>query len=222
MNNTSALLVGGSGLIGGHCLDLLLGSERYEQVILIGRRPLGRSHPKLREQVVNFDEIAALPETRRATDIFCCLGTTIKVAGSPEAFRRVDYHYPLELAKWGARHGAQQFLLVSALGANAESTIFYNRVKGELEAALAALSFPGLHFFRPSLLLGERQESRPGEKVGQLLMGLLNGLFLGPLRKYRAIPAATVATAMVRVAQMGQGGVNIYESDRIQAIADQA
>ena len=161
--NKTALIAGASGLTGGYLLNLLLESPEYSSVIAYVRKSSGLTHPKLKEIVVDWE---TLQEPVAAEDIFCCLGTTIKKAGSQEAFRRVDYNYPLQLAQLQYRGGSQQFLLVSAMGADAKSSIFYSRVKGELENALQSIGYKSLHIFRPSFIAGPRKESRTGEKIG--------------------------------------------------------
>jgi uncharacterized protein YbjT (DUF2867 family) len=219
MATRTALLLGASGLIGGHCLDLLLADEFYSRVVAPGRRPLARAHAKLTQHAVNFDDLAAHAALLRADDVFCCLGTTIKRAGSQEAFRKVDFTYPAECARLARREGAQQFLLVSSLGANARSAVFYSRVKGEVEAAIAAVGFEAVQIFRPSLLTGERAERRTGEVVAGKFADVFSFAFAGPLRKYRPIAARAVAAAMVNLAKRRPPGVNIYESDRIRELA---
>jgi uncharacterized protein YbjT (DUF2867 family) len=144
--------------------------------------------------------------------VFCALGTTIRKAGSEAAFRAVDYDYPLVVAREALARGARRYVLVSAVGANPKSQIFYNRVKGELEQALASLPFPGgLRVLRPSVLLGERTESRPGEQIAATLMRATGGLFVGALQKYRAIKAIDVARAMITAAESDSDGVLLYE-----------
>jgi uncharacterized protein YbjT (DUF2867 family) len=215
----TALLAGATGLVGGHCLELLLEDDAWEQVVVLGRREIGATHPKLLQRVVDFDRLAELGDVPRVDDVFCCLGTTMKHAGSEEAFRRVDFTYVHELARLASRQRAGQFLLVSALGANSRSRVFYYRVKGEVEGAVRKLPFDGVHIFRPSLLLGERRESRPVERLAILAGRALGFLFVGPLARYRPIEARAVAAAMVRVAKDAARGVHVYESDRIRALA---
>jgi uncharacterized protein YbjT (DUF2867 family) len=215
----TALLAGATGLVGSHCLELLLHDDAYGQVTVLGRRKLGTTHRKLVQRVVDFDRLAELGDVPRVDDVFCCLGTTMKQAGSEEAFRRVDFTYVYELARLASRHRAGQFLLVSALGANRQSRVFYNRVKGEVEEAVRKLPFDGVHIFRPSLLLGDRRESRPGERLAILAGRALGFVFVGPLGKYRPIAARAVAAAMVRIAKEAARGVHVYESDRIRALA---
>jgi uncharacterized protein YbjT (DUF2867 family) len=215
----TALLAGATGLVGGHCLELLLHDDAYGQVTVLGRRELGTTHRKLVQRVVDFDRLAEFGDIPRVDDVFCCLGTTMRQAGSEEAFRRVDFTYVYELARLASRHRAGQFLLVSALGANRQSRVFYNRVKGEVEEAVRKLPFDGVHIFRPSLLLGDRRESRPGERLAILAGRALGFVFVGPLGRYRPIAARAVAAAMVRIAKEAARGVHVYESDRIRALA---
>jgi uncharacterized protein YbjT (DUF2867 family) len=219
-NARTALLLGATGgLVGGHCLELLLGDEAYERVVTLGRRKLALEHPKLAQHVIDFERLHAHADLMSAQDVFCCLGTTIKQAGSQEAFYKVDFTYPHEVARLSQEQGAEQFLLVSALGADARSRIFYNRVKGETEEAIGRLAFDGVQIFRPSLLLGERAEFRLGERVAEKLSRIFSFLFLGSLQKYRPVHARTVAAAMVAAARRRPRGVNVFESDEIRAMS---
>jgi uncharacterized protein YbjT (DUF2867 family) len=207
----NALIVGASGLVGSFLLERLLASRTYAQVTAWGRHDLRKDDPKLKTEIVDF---ARLFERRvQADDVFCCIGSTIRQAGSQDAFRRVDLDIPVALARAAARDGAQRFLVVSALGANARSRVFYNRVKGEMEAAVLASGVPKVYVFRPSLLAGPRREFRLGERAGLALAKLLGPL----LGKYRPVHADAVAAAMLRAAEDDlQAG--IYESARIRAM----
>lgn len=219
MNNRTALLLGATGLVGGHCLDLLLNDETYEKVVTLGRKKIERENPKLIQHIIDFDNLEEHAHLFQVQDVFCCLGTTIKTAGSQEAFRKVDFTYPVEAARLASQNGAEQFLIVTASGANAKSFIFYNRVKGETEEAIKSFSFKSIQIFRPSLLLGNRKEYRAGERVGEKILKAFKFLLIGGLRKYRAIQASEVARAMVRMAKAVPHGVHVYESDRIKEIA---
>jgi uncharacterized protein YbjT (DUF2867 family) len=212
----TALLLGATGLVGGELLTLLLADPEYGRVTVLVRRNLPRMHAKLVQRVVDFKDLSKAADAYKVDDVFCCLGTTIKKAGSQEAFRVVDYEYPLESAKLAARQGAGQYLLITALGADAKSSVFYNRVKGEVEDAVGKLPLKSLHIFRPSLLLGDRQESRTGEKLATAVMKPLGFLLVGPLKKYRGIQASTVAQAMLRTAKRNVAGRHAYNSDVIQ------
>jgi uncharacterized protein YbjT (DUF2867 family) len=215
----AAVLLGATGLVGGHCLELLLGDAEYGRVVVLGRRASGRAHPRLDERVGDVERL--LDEHASGfggADVFCCVGTTIRAAGSQEAFRRVDHDLPVHAARVASGAGARHFLLVSAAGADAGSRVFYNRVKGETEAAVAALPFAGVALLRPSLLLGNRAERRPAEALAQKVAPLLSPLLRGGLRKYRAIHAATVAAALVRLAKEGVRGTVVVESDQIERL----
>lgn len=214
----TALIAGASGLVGGHCLGLLLKSERYSQVVSVGRRELPLIHPKLEQKIVDFDRLKSYAAELAADDVFCCLGTTIKKAGSQEAFYKVDYTYVVQLAEVAAGKGAAQFLVVSAMGADAGSMIFYNKVKGRMERDVQQQDFRAVHVFRPSLLLGEREEQRTGEELAAKIMTPLRALMVGPLRKYKPIEAETVARAMLYAAAQDQKGAFVHPSDDIAAL----
>ena len=213
----TALIAGASGLVGGFLLRQLLEMPEYGRVVSLGRRTIDLVHPKLVQVTVDFAALEKVTADLRCDDAYCCLGTTIKQAGSPENFRAVDHVAVLAVAWAARRNGAERFFVVSALGANAQSRVFYNRVKGETEEALEVLDFPTLGIFRPSLLLGPRAEKRLGERIGAVLMWLAEPLLLGSLRQDRAIQAEVVARAMTRCSfgRPGQG-VLIFPSDEIQ------
>jgi uncharacterized protein YbjT (DUF2867 family) len=218
----TAVVLGATGLVGRHLLDQLLGDDAWQRVTVVARRPSGRTHPKLAERIVDFERLDGAADAFAADDAFCCLGTTIRQAGSQEAFSRIDHDYVVTSAKLARRMGARRFLLVTALGADPDSRIFYNRVKGEAERDVTALGFDGVALLRPSLLLGDRADRRIAETIGQKVAPLLSPLMVGPLRKYRALPGAAVARAMVRLAKEGFTGVRIVESDEIARLASGA
>jgi uncharacterized protein YbjT (DUF2867 family) len=204
----SASLLGATGLVGSHCLDLLLEDSRYDRIRVVSRRSIVRRHPRLEAIIVDFERLGERPELFAVDDVFCCLGTTMARAGSEEAFRRVDRDYPVLAAELAAAQHADQFLIVSALGADPHSRIFYNRVKGEAEAAVKRLPFGAVWILRPSLLLGERAEMRIGERMAVAVARPLAPLMVGPLRRYRPLDARDVALAMIHLAhQHGTGGV---------------
>lgn len=194
------LLLGASGLTGGFVLNELLARDEVESVVVPVRKPLATIHGKLHQQDMDFDRMEDHAGLFEVDAIICCLGTTIKKAGSQEQFRRVDYGYCLKAAELGRTAGARAFILMSAIGSSSASTIFYNRVKGELENSVKDLAYPYLSIYHPSLLLGDRPESRLGESIGAKAMPMINRALLGPLEKYRAIEAKTVAVAMVNEA----------------------
>ena len=215
----TALLLGATGLVGRHCLDRLLETDTYGVVVTLGRRALERAHPRLAHHIVDFDRLDEHAALLAADDVFCCLGTTIKQAGSDDAFRRVDFTYVVEAARLARAQGATQFLLVSALGADSRSRLFYPRIKGEAEDAVRALGFERVALVRPSLLLGERATPRTGERVAERVLGFFSFALRGPLAKYRPIAAETVARALVNIAIARPGGVRVYEPAAIRAAA---
>ncbi|MEO8386128.1 MAG: NAD(P)H-binding protein [Betaproteobacteria bacterium] len=207
-----ALVAGATGLTGKHLLELLLADTRYARVHALVRKAALPSHPKLSEHVIDFAALGKLP---KADEAFCCLGTTIKKAGSQAQFRKVDFDCVVNFASAAKAAGANRFLVVSALGANAKSAVFYNRVKGEMEAALSAMNFESLHIFRPSLLLGERAEARVGERLGIAVFTALAPLMIGPARRVRPVEAKAVAQGMMVAANADGLGIWVTESDEI-------
>jgi uncharacterized protein YbjT (DUF2867 family) len=190
-------------------------------VIALGRRPLELVHPKLVQVAADFAALEKVTADLSCTDAFCCLGATIRAAGSRKNFRAVDHTAVLALAWAAQRNGAQRFFFISSLGADASSRFFYNHVKGETEEALEVIGFQTLGIFRPSLLLGPRPEFRLGERLSAVLLWLAEPLLLGRLRQYRAIPAEVVARAMLRCSFGRQGqGVLIFRSDEIQDLGE--
>lgn len=194
MAQRTAVIIGATGLVGSRLLSLLLEDTEYLEIHAFVRRALPE-HPKLRQSVMDLTglEAAHFPQ---ADAVFCCLGTTLRRAGSREAFRKVDFDATLAAARRARAAGCRIFLLVTAQGANPNSRIFYNRVKGEIEKAVRELSFPSLVILRPGLLLGERDESRPLEALAQAVLGTLKPLLIGPLSVARPIAGDTVARAM--------------------------
>lgn len=214
-NDKIALIAGASGLVGSELFHILLESSYYTRVKVVVRKQLDAQHPKLEQVVADFDHLEQWREHLFANDVYCCLGTTIKKAGSQEAFRKVDYEYPVKLALLAKEQGADRFLIVSALGANPDSRIFYSRTKGQLEEQLKKAGLSALHIFQPSLLMGERAEFRLGEKLAAFLSPVYSPLMVGKLRKYKPVSGRRVAYAMHNAAQSALSGVFIYPSDKI-------
>ena len=211
----TALIAGSTGLIGHHLLQLLLESDRYNLVKAITRKPLEIQHPKLDNIVIDFSTLAKQNTPLGADDVFCCLGTTMKQAGSKAAFKMVDHDYPVALAMICKTHGAKQYLLVSALGANKKSSIYYNHIKGEVEEAIGALGYERYHIFRPSLLMGDRTAKRPGEDAAKLFYSIFG--FLIPA-KFKGIQGKKVAQAMLHFSSSLEKGKFIHESNALQLL----
>ncbi|MEN7546391.1 oxidoreductase [Rapidithrix thailandica] len=209
-----ALVAGATGLIGHTLVKALLKQESYRQVIALVRRPLGIENDKLKEINVDFDTLGNLPPEVIVDTAFCCLGTTMKKAGSKEKFYKVDCTYVQYFAEYALRAGAKHFHLVSALGSNKTSMFFYNRVKGEAEEFVRKMPFDKILIYRPSLLLGERQEARLGEGFAKMFNQLFS--FLIPLR-YRGIHADTVVAAMLQSEKVAFGPtLQLLESEELQ------
>ncbi|MCU0454446.1 MAG: NAD(P)H-binding protein [Bacteroidetes bacterium] len=206
--------------MGSHLLTLLLESPHYALIRSLVRRPSGRVHPKLKEHVVDFDRLGDSGDAVQGNDVFCCLGTTIKVAGSPEAFRKVDLSYVVDAADTAHRNGASRFFVVSSIGASTRSSSFYLRVKGEMEETLARIPYAAVGIVRPSLLLGERKEHRLGERIGAVGMRVASVAMVGRLRRLRPIQAADVAAGMLFLSRTNFTGVRVVESDEIQRMSD--
>lgn len=215
----TAIVAGATGLVGRAVVDCLLDSPRYHKVIALTRRPLKIEHPKFTNMVVDFNDLSNSLALVQPDDVFCCLGTTMAKAGTKEKFLEVDFAYPVALAKATVSLGAKQYLLVSAMGANMESSIFYNRVKGQVEEAITAEPFLAVHIFRPSLLIGPREEKRSGEEAAKMLYKFVG--FLTPA-KYKPIEGRTVARAMVEIAGREQEGVVVHESKEMQTFAERS
>ncbi|HEX2865826.1 MAG TPA: NAD(P)H-binding protein [Ignavibacteriales bacterium] len=206
--NIRVLLAGATGLVGSECLRMLLHDPFIAQVNAMVRNPIGTASPKLKEFVVNFDEMELYPDIFKVRAIICTLGTTIKKAGSKANFQKVDYHYPLRIAKMGLQQGASHYVLVSSLNADPRSRTFYLRTKGELEEALKALGYKQLTILRPSLLLGKRKEFRLGEEIAKSFAFLIPG-------KYRPNPAEKVASAILNAVKYPPPKIRYISSTEI-------
>ncbi len=220
MSQPHALIAGATGLIGNELLQLLIRGRHYQKISVLSRREIETSSKRVATVITDYSRLSDKDVSNDVTDVFCCLGTTMKKAGSKETFREVDYDYPLKIARIARQRGAQKYLLVSAMGASAKSPIFYNQVKGEIEQAIIELEYPTFHIFRPSLLMGNRSEQRTGEKIAQIVMGGIAPVMVGSLRKYRPIEGKDVAAAMYRMAKKELTGRYVFESDKIQVLAD--
>ncbi len=216
----TALIIGSTGLIGSQLLELLLESPIYEKVTVFVKRDNGIQHPKLTQHIIDFDKPETYKELVIGDDFFCTIGTTIKNAGSQDAFRKVDFEYPKVFATIALENNVKQFLLISSLDALSTSTNFYLKTKGKIENFLKKCSFESAIVLRPSLLLGKRKEFRLGEKMAAFFIKLFSFLLIGNLKKYKAIESKDVAKAMFHIAQQNYKGFHIIESDEIQQIAN--
>lgn len=210
-----ALVIGATGLIGRHLVFELLKSSAYEKVVVLVRKDMVIKHVKLEQIIIDFDLLSDAQKYMDVDDVFCCLGSTSAKTPEHADYKKVDYDYPLNTAKLALAKGAKQFLLVSAMGANISSKIFYIRTKGEIEASISDLNYPSFQIFRPAQLLGSRNEYRPLESITQSVFKVINPLFMGPLRAYKAIEGTTVARALVKAATQNNPGKTIWLNPQI-------
>jgi uncharacterized protein YbjT (DUF2867 family) len=214
-----AIIAGASGLIGSNLLEILLNEPAYDEVIILVRKSTGIKNKKLTEIVLDFDKLSDYKSEIIGHAIFCCLGTTNNKTPEKALYRKIDHDYPLTLAKIAYENGVEQYHLVSSLGADSSSSIFYQKLKGETEEDTKALGLKTLHIYQPSLLTGDRKEFRLTEKIVTGLFYLIDSLLVGGLKKYRSIPAKTVAMAMYKQSINKNEGIFIHPSDNIQEIA---
>jgi uncharacterized protein YbjT (DUF2867 family) len=219
INQMKAIVLGGTGLIGGELIQQLINENNYAEIHIIGRRPTDHKSSKIFFHQVNMNEISNYADLFNVDSVFCCLGTTIKTAGSQEAFRQVDYEMVVNSAK-AVEGKAKQFLMVSSVGANSKSGNFYLRTKGETEDAIMQLNIPNVTIVRPSMLFGNRKEKRIGEKIGIVFMKMFEPVMLGGLKKYRGIEASKVAGAMIKLSLDVNSGKRIYESQHLEAMSN--
>ncbi|HEV7977655.1 hypothetical protein [Amycolatopsis sp.] len=215
----TALLLGGTGLVGGHCLNQLVADNRYSRVTVLTRRPLSgvdESAGRLDVRVVDFDRLAEQWEFT-ATDVYCCLGTTMN--SSREEFQRVDHDYPVEAARLANGAGAQRLAIVSAVGANPRSRISLLRVKGETERDVSALGYGGVEIFQPGTLLGDRAKRRSGQGIANAVGPVAARVMAGPLRRFRPVGSEVVARAMITALQLDRPGVHVHTNKEILALA---
>lgn len=210
-----ALVTGATGLTGKYLLRMLYQTKKYSKIIVFTRKPLDIIFENLEEIIVDFDE---LPNNVFANDIYCCLGTTIKNAGTKEAFRKVDYEYVVNLANKMKDAGAENFAVISAMGASKKSLFFYSRVKGEMEETVSKIGFNATYIFRPSLIAGTRKEKRNGEKLAIQIFAAVNPLLIGPLAKYQSVSPQAIAKAMIVKMIESEKGFHIIKSDEIKNI----
>ncbi|MEO6799744.1 MAG: NAD-dependent epimerase/dehydratase family protein [Rhodanobacter sp.] len=214
-----ALLFGATGFIGSQLLSMLLASADYDGVTIVVRRDPGVAHAKLVTLVADLDSLPALAERIEADDVFIALGTTKAKVPDEAAYYRVDHDYPVRAAAVAQGRGATGVFLVSAVGANAGSSVFYLRTKGDTERDVIALGITRTHIFRPSQLLGQREEKRPLERFIVAVWPVIDWLLVGSVRKYRGITGADVARAMLRAAKDGATGVRIHDWADMKALA---
>jgi uncharacterized protein YbjT (DUF2867 family) len=211
----TAIVAGATGLVGEQLLNQLLSDKDYRKVIAIGRKPLEIAHEKLEQRIIDFGQLPEAISGLKADHGFCCLGTTIRTAGTKEKQYVIDHDYVVAFAKGCHSAGVLQFAVVSSIGAKATSSNFYLRTKGEMERDLQNIPFKGIYILQPSFLLGKRKEFRAGEKIAISVMKALNPLMIGGLTKYRGVEAARVAACMIRVVKADKSSFRRISSNEI-------
>ena len=211
----TAIISGATGLIGSELLKQLLQDSYYNKVIAVVRRPLDIENEKLVQKVIDFEELTSALKDIKADHGYCCLGTTIKTAGSKERQFRIDHDYVVMFAEACINAGVNRFSVISSIGSDKNSRNFYLRTKGQMEEGVKKNAFEGLFILRPSFLLGKRKEFRFGEKIGKVFISVSQPFMFGRLRKYRGIKASEVAKGMIRMLKSELKGTMIIESDRI-------
>jgi uncharacterized protein YbjT (DUF2867 family) len=214
-----AIMAGAGGLVGSSLLEILLHEPGYDEVLILVRKESPLKHNKLKQLSVDFNKLDEYSGVITGDVIFCCLGSTKKKTPNLDDYKKVDHDYPVKLAQIALKNKIDQFHLVSAIGANANSSNFYTKMKGETEEDIIKVGLPVLQIYRPSLLTGDRKENRPLEIFFTGLMKILNPLLISNLKKYRSIPAKTVAGAMYKQSLKNEPGVHIYSSDKITELS---
>ena len=214
-----AIIAGASGLIGSKLLTILLQKPDYDEVLILVRKELPLSHKKLVQLVIDFEKLEHYKKAITGHALFCCLGTTKKKTPDLSIYRKIDHDYPLQLAQLANQNNIGHYHLVSSLGADSKSSAYYTRIKGETEDDIRQVGIKSLYIYRPSILTGDRNEYRPAEKIAVFIMKLINPLLMGGLKKYRSIPAQTVAMAMYNESLKNEEGVFIHPSYKIKLLA---
>ncbi|PKD21536.1 nucleoside-diphosphate sugar epimerase [Salegentibacter salinarum] len=215
----TAIILGATGLTGGMLLEQLLEDDRYEKIKLFSRNSVEKNHPKIEEHLIDLFKLEEQKDKFTGDEVFCCVGTTKKKTPDQKTYTKVDHGIPVTAAKLCKANNINTFLVVSALGANPESRVFYNRTKGKMEKEVLAQEIKNTYILQPSLITGERKESRTFEKIGKVMLNFINPFFLGTLRKYKSISAESIARAMVAIANKPELDVVRIPSDEIKNIA---
>jgi uncharacterized protein YbjT (DUF2867 family) len=215
---SSIIIIGASGLIGKQVLRQSLENPEIRHVIILVRKPFNLKHPKLNEIITDFKDLTELESSIKGDALICCLGTTRKKSPNLEDYKKIDFDLTVNLARIAKQQNVEQIHLISAVGADSESKIFYNRLKGEIEEAIIKLDFSRTFIYRPSLLIGKRNEFRFGELIAQKLMPIIDILLVGSLKKYHSIPANEIAKAVIKSIFIKGQKVQILEFKELQLL----
>ncbi len=214
----TAIVLGATGLTGRHLVEELLKNRNYTKITLFSRSKFGKEHPKLEERLIDVLKLEDYKDDFDAHDIFCCVGTTKAKTPDKSLYRKIDYGIPVTAAQLAEKNGAECFVVISAMGADANSSIFYNRTKGEMEQDVMEKNIPNIYIFRPALIVGDREEKRFFEKVATHAFKLINFILVGNLKKYRSVKSENIAKAMMHVSNFWYSD-SIIKSDKINQLA---
>lgn len=213
-----AIILGSSGLTGSLLLNQVLNDERYSEVVLISRKGSGVQHPKVTEHIVNLFNLDQCGDLFKADHIFCCIGTTKKKTPDRSQYRKIDFGIPVNAAKLAKQNGISSFAVISSIGADASSSIFYSKTKGEMENGVLSAGIPNTVIVRPSFITGQRKEQRTLEKIGIILFKAFQFILVGPFRRYRAIEANDIAFSMIFLTN-NPSDQQIFESNELETIS---
>ncbi len=214
----TAIVLGATGLTGGHLVEELLKNDNYSKVKLFSRKSINKNHPKIEEHLIDLFKLKEYTEDFKAHDVFCCIGTTKAKTPNKDIYKNIDYGIPVNAAKLSAKNGIECFTVISAIGADANSNIFYNRTKGEMEQDVLEKNIPNIYIIRPALIVGNRKEKRLFEKLATQAFKMFNLILIGNLKKYRSVKSENIAKAMMQVANFWYSA-NIIKSDKINELA---
>lgn len=213
-----AIIAGASGLIGSNLLTILLQQQQYSEVVVLVRKALPIRHPKLVQLIINFDDLDKYANAINGHALFSCLGTTRSQTPDTDEYRKIDHDYPVKLAQLAKNGGVKHFHFISAIGADRSSANSYLKLKGEVEHDIEMIGIPVLHIYRPAILNGERNTSRPAEKIFNFIFDIVNPLLIGGLKKYQSIKAPVLAWAMYKKSLDDTEGTFIHTTDKIKQI----
>lgn len=211
----NALVAGATGLVGGELISLLIRKDYYNSIHVIARNPFSLEHPKIHSHILSFDELSSFNPKALIRDVYVCLGSTLKKAGSVKNFRKVDLDYVVDLARWAKLNHVERFAVISSIGADMGKKNYYLKTKGEMEEELKAIRFNHLIILRPSLLLGERNETRISEQLGKSVSKIMSPLMAGRLKKYKPVKASVVARNMFVSTINSNQSIRIIENNEI-------
>ncbi len=217
----TAIILGATGLTGSILLEKLLEDDRYRKIKIFTRKRVEKKHPKIQEYLIDLFELEKLSDLFEGDEVFCCVGSTQKKTPDKDIYRKVDFGIPAIAAKLSKQNKISTFVVISALGAKEDSRIFYNRTKGEMEGAVLEQKIPKTYIFQPSLIAGDREESRPMEAIWKKVMKVGDYFLHGKLKKYQSIHPETIVKAMIYVANKGHNNVRI-ESNEIKKLAERS